>query len=606
MLTCLEGRESMLTLKKISGNRILRPAFDVLITLFSAVAAAHCAQHLDFSINSSLFLALFVLALFCRQDLRKNDLAKFLACWLFSFLTMQGAMLDDGDGPFSAKLILMMAAGGVDFALIRCRILKVLDPWFEKIFGNTRRKILPCLSNRKFWLVSWAVMFLCWVPTWLAFFPGLFTYDAPGQVTQTIGTYNTHHPLIHTLFLQGCLQIGHLLGDANIGVALNCLIQMILLSSVLAAVVAFARHRGTTEFHLILMQIFFCLFPVFPIMSITTTKDTLFTVFFTLFILLLAVMNEQPAIFTSSAAIRNLLIAGGVFSMLFRHNAVPVIPLVFLILCLRAKEKTERKRFLQVFIWTISLYVVINGGLVLATQATGDSNNNEMLSVPYQQIARVYTMKQDELSKDEKQEILRFIPDAADYNPIKSDEVKFTGLADEDRKGFLSLYLRMLRRYPCTYVESFLINTEGYWYIDDVTGAVNYGRGAAYGTVGYLYMYIWENLGIHHIALFPKLENWYKSYFAYNNYLGVPVWSALFRCGLYLWVGLWCLIRSFRRKQHGGMVYVTLILLLITLLLGPVVSIRYVLPFMTCFPIVMMISWCRKEQPSKIRTDLQQ
>ena len=582
--------------EKTSAKRMTVGIFTDVIALLSSAAVSYYGLFFDVSINSSLYLVLWILTLLSVRGLKKSDLRGegVIACWLFCFLTMQGALLAENE-LLSAKRLLVMAAGSVDFALILLRLLKAMDPWMEELVGNARNSVLPHLSTRKVWLISWEIMFLCWIPTWLAFFPGLFTNDAPGQVIETIGTYNTHHPLIHTLFLQGCLRIGDLLGDANIGIVLNCMIQMALLSAVLAAVVAYARQRGTT-FHLVLMQIFFSLFPVFPIMSITTTKDVLFTVFFTLFLLILAILDGKPEMLATSAAIRNLLIAGGVFSMLFRNNAVPVIPLVLLILGLRTGEKTARKRVWQVLILTAILYVAINGSLVLATRATNDPNNNELLSVPYQQLARVYNMKPDELSQEEKQEILRFIPDVDDYNPIKSDEVKFTGLADEDRRGFVSLYLRMLRKYPFTYLESFLINTEGYWYIDDVTGAVNYGCGAGDGTIGYMYMYIWEHVGVHHIALIPALENWYKYYFAYNHYLDIPVWSALFRCGLYLWAGLWCLIHSFRRKQHGSMLYVTLILLLTTLLLGPVVSLRYVLPFLTCFPIVMTVSWCRPGQ----------
>ena len=341
-----------------------------------------------------------------------------IACWLFCFLTMQGALLAENE-LLSAKRLLVMAAGSVDFALILLRLLQAVDPWMEGLVGNARNAVLPHLSTGKVWLISWGIMFLCWIPTWLAFFPGLFTNDAPGQVIETIGTYNTHHPLIHTLFLQGCLRIGDLLGDANIGIVLNCMIQMVLLSAVLAAVVAYARQRGTTLFHLVLMQIFFSLFPVFPIMSITITKDVLFTVFFTLFLLILAILDGKPEMLATSAAIRNLLIAGGVFSMLFRNNAVPVIPIVLLILGLRTGEKAARKRVWQVLILTAILYVAINGSLVLATRATNDPNNNELLSVPYQQLARVYNMKPEELSQEEKQEILRFIPDVDDYNPIK-------------------------------------------------------------------------------------------------------------------------------------------------------------------------------------------
>ena len=59
----------------------------------------------------------------------------------------------------------------------------------------------PFSARRVFLLI-----FLCRLPAFAVLYPGSFAYDVPFQLEQiATGAYSTHHPLVHTLLLGGCV-----------------------------------------------------------------------------------------------------------------------------------------------------------------------------------------------------------------------------------------------------------------------------------------------------------------------------------------------------------------------------------------------------------------
>ena len=78
------------------------------------------------------------------------------------------------------------------------------------------------MSGRKAFWIAFGTLVLCWLPVLIAFFPGITGYDIDGQAAQIYsGSYNTHHPLLHTLFLQLFMQLGKwICNDHSIGYGL--------------------------------------------------------------------------------------------------------------------------------------------------------------------------------------------------------------------------------------------------------------------------------------------------------------------------------------------------------------------------------------------------
>ena len=137
------------------------------------------------------------------------------------------------------------AAGNFILFLLQIAALSVpiavcVIPFFRSAAGewkqrkNEKQKI-PAKEkqqNKKplwqIWLFYVAVIFLCWLPVFLAYFPSVFAYDAEGQLYQVIAhDYSTHHPLLHTLFLGAFFRLGAALGSYSAGMAVHSVVQML-------------------------------------------------------------------------------------------------------------------------------------------------------------------------------------------------------------------------------------------------------------------------------------------------------------------------------------------------------------------------------------------
>ena len=82
------------------------------------------------------------------------------------------------------------------------------------------------------------MIFLLYIPVFLAVYPGFFVYDAQDELLQVMTrNFTTHHPLVHVLALGGMIQLVHkLTGSYNMGIACYTLFQMAVLAGILAGV----------------------------------------------------------------------------------------------------------------------------------------------------------------------------------------------------------------------------------------------------------------------------------------------------------------------------------------------------------------------------------
>ena len=117
-----------------------------------------------------------------------------------------------------------------------CLILRAL-------FAMEQRR--KCAAGGEFRAVyAFCVILVCYVPMFLIAFPGAFGYDVPFQLEQVFtGAYSSHHPLLHTLIMGGCVRLGHALGRINLGAALYTALQIVSLAACAALTCAsIARH----------------------------------------------------------------------------------------------------------------------------------------------------------------------------------------------------------------------------------------------------------------------------------------------------------------------------------------------------------------------------
>ena len=103
--------------------------------------------------------------------------------------------------------------------------------WYARISAWLQRR-----SGVQIFFGSLLFLLLAWLPVYLAYYPGICAYDAPVQTGQIMEHYYfDHHPIVHTLFLQGMLWLGsHIFGSVNAGMAFYTAVQMLLLSGSMA------------------------------------------------------------------------------------------------------------------------------------------------------------------------------------------------------------------------------------------------------------------------------------------------------------------------------------------------------------------------------------
>lgn len=147
---------------------------------------------------------------------------KFICLWLllFLFVTSQyigWKLAEEGNIRWNlGGTLLLLAAGLLVSAAAGLGILALEGLVMRQSLGREKKALtgireLPGPS-RCFGLAL-ATMLLCWLPGYLAYYPGICAYDITIQMGQVVsGSYGTHHPLAHTLLVGLFAKLGNGLG----------------------------------------------------------------------------------------------------------------------------------------------------------------------------------------------------------------------------------------------------------------------------------------------------------------------------------------------------------------------------------------------------------
>ena len=172
-----------------------------------------------------------------------------------------------------------------------------LDLFFAFINHRTRSEKIIKAKPMPLFAILWIGIFIAWLPTLLAFWPGLFSYDIPYQTKQIMtGSITRLHSPLHTLIWSACLGIGNAAGIEPI--TLYSLLQMLILSAAMARVLTCLFRNGISHIGAAVCVAFFFFNPVIALFSIEPTKDVFFAVFFALMII------EAPEIFENVNILR--------------------------------------------------------------------------------------------------------------------------------------------------------------------------------------------------------------------------------------------------------------------------------------------------------------
>lgn len=442
-------------------------------------------------------------------------------------------------------------------------------------------------SKYKYFWYCVVCMNLAYIPVFLAYYPGLFAYDVMSQIPQAIGSYNLHHPLIHTLYLQFFYYIiGGKCGSNTVGIACASIVQMFIFTMMISYIHLFLYKIGMgIKIRWVLLALS-CLLPYFSVLSISMTKDVFFTGFMGMLCVCLFYWEKCPSHYN---AVKNvgIYIISLIGVILFRNNGIYTVVLSFGIgiIILVIKRKIF-KYFWSTLIGMI-FALIISSGLSLVLSAEKGSGN-EALSLPYQQISYVYHVENANLSENELSEILELIPNVVNYNPYLSDQVKGNATGNQNIGKLFSCYVKLFQKYPMDYLQAFLQHNLGYFYIGDETHSTIYGK-TAEGREGYLLTDTKGGFDVVHTSYFPVLEKLYEYLYTINNYQNLFVLKLLCSPSIYFWIIFLLFTYLLDMRQTGMLTFSLVGIFILTLLAGPCVLIRYAFPYIVCVPILLAV-----------------
>lgn len=471
---------------------------------------------------------------------------------------------------------------------------------------HTDRTVRKEYRERNVFFFYLSVILLCWTPVFLAYYPSVFAYDAEGQLYQVIAhDYSTHHPLIHTLFLGAFFKLGgNVFGSYQTGMAFHSVVQMLLMAVIFAYALLVLYRQKTSRAGRILLLVFYALFPANSILALSTTKDVLFSGLVLLYVIKSCQWFSGEGRKKAGFVVSYLSVC--VLMLLFRNNAVYAWLLgQAVIFCFGRRKNLTGRQYVITVLASVLLFAAGSAGLKAAVSAQNGSPR-EMLSVPLQQMARTRVCHEEEIAPDMRKELDRFIPSEwvfAAYNPYLADPVKNRAVIHDDPAGLIRTWMRLGMQFPATYVDAFLDNSIGCWYVADQTHAAIYGIGTESG-FGYLSTdnrTMPAGCEITEHSFLPGLRAFMERIVSDNEYQKIPVINVIFAPAFYWWLFVFCLFFSLSRKEYrmllpGGF----LAAYYLTLLFSPAVLVRYMYPFVVCAPFMLCFLTSKKIEEKQV------
>lgn len=519
---------------------------------------------------------------------------------LFSAAILFGARLDSVENVDikDVTLWLQLAAFTVIFTglvLLMWRLMDGLRGRGMSSVGKMAEKITNVLkmTDAGADVAAFLFLLLCWLPVFLAVYPGFFVYDAQDEYVQVATrAFSTHHPLVHVLLLGGIICGVHKLTDSyNLGIACYVVFQMVLAAGGFTFLFSYLRKKKISRVLRLIGLIWLGLFPTVVMFTLCSAKDALFTLALLLLLVCLLEMGTAEAFFESKGW-RILYVCSGAAMMLLRNNGfyafLVMIPLLLFL------KKSRRRQVLFLSACAVAGCLLINGGLKMALHAD-DSEYQELLTVPIQQLARTYKYAPEAFSEGDREILYEVLDEEALslYTPRLSDPVKYrfdNETFGKNKGRYAGLWLRVGLKKPLIYLNAWWMTSYGFWYPDTV---INVYGGNTVFTFTYkdnsYFGYEVELPGVRESKI-PWLDEVYRKLSLEVWKERIPVVSWLFSPGAMFWFYAFLFTWLLNNRRYEIMYpFLPIFLLWLTVLLGPTYLPRYVLFFWYALPLFLAI-----------------
>ena len=589
--------------------KFIKKILPYILSLLSLYSISYISNLSENKFSKPLLFGLFILVTilyikYLNKDLIKKDKKLFWLFTLFSVLLsitfVLGFNLTVYDDSYINKIVTYIHVFDISnlvYALFNLGYNKN-DKIFKKLDSINGNKLDKFLFDKHTFIKSFILILLAWLPVLLAFYPGIFSYDSSVQFKEVATGYLSNaNPVSHTLLLGFILNLGFkFFKSYQYGVLLYSIFQMTLLALSMSYIISYVNKRKLPFIYKLICLVIFMFLPTHSVLAITTTKDVIFACIVVLVLIKTYDMVMYKDEFFGKKKIINMIKYILLVFLMFivRHNGF--YGYIFLSLFLII---TFRKKLIPILIIVIVPLVMykgydklINKYLLSLEYLPRYTTYNAALCVPAQQLARVYNYAP--LTDEEKAEFDFFIiKDSvgfSDYEIRKSDHV--TWYLDSrilfDYKGqFFRLYFKYLVKYPKVYVDSYLQQILGYFYIGDVLPDSSTYR--TYVEVRSIDDFDNTNGQIKFDSKIPSMFDKYYNMMENGTYQNNFILSILMNNAVHNLLMIFVIaLACFKLKFKNAVPYMLLVGLMITNLLGPVALLRYCYYLYVGLPIMIL------------------
>lgn len=441
------------------------------------------------------------------------------------------------------------------------------------------------LNGRELWAFLIALLIL-WLPTFLALWPGNYEYDAPGRLLNYYedGFVSAHHPVLHTLLMVGCVEVSDFInfGD-NVAIILYSVIQSVIMAICIAYSLSYLWNNNVSKYVVMICLVLIGINPALQTMMFTTTHDILFGgVLLVVMVLLLDSVIHTERFFFSKKKMIGLSIMLFLMCML-RNQGIYMLVLFIPFAILSYKRYRIKASIILLLPMIITLIIT---GPLYSIFGVLKAPSRELLSVPIQQIAYVVNEHPESIEAEQYEELYKYIPKESldKYNPQIADPVKDDFNSDEfdnNPFGFFKLWFDIGINDLTSYLTSFVAGGYGYYYLGDTA---YYQRFIVLldDSYGNERTKIGGNRNVVKDSKLPVYES-YIDDMSEDAHCGIiPVVSQ----GLpFILIMILLYLLCLRKKTKELVLLILPFGYLGSLLLGPVIGIRYVFPLIIMVPL---------------------
>lgn len=459
----------------------------------------------------------------------------------------------------------------------------------------------------KTYLIFAGILFVLWIPVYLAAYPGFFCYDmtygdVPMWKQYSTWELNDHHPVAQTLVMGFIIDtISNLTGSFNDGVAVYVALQNILLALIFALMVLCIDRTLRSRVFTGCALAYLVLNPLVVLFVECTAKDTFFSAFVVMYCTVFFA-TIRSGIFRSKDSIAAAgprevvlciacILISGVGVCIMRTNGIIafVLSLVFVVIC--ARGACEKKALTGICCGALVLSLVWLGPVASLIGVKPNQYGRSLaLSIPSQQIS--YVLERDNAT-DEEVQLARDLGYASNTAYMaKLADVSRWQVRDMSFSQVMQLYLRLGTAHPEAYFFVFVEQTQGMWNpyaIDRI-----YPDGIYENRDTSLFAFDWENPA-HSDTKFQELKVFLKKVSTKDFLQQIPVISLFVTIAFYVWVLLLLAARCLvTRDRSIGAPVALLFFVTFSAFSGPCVLARYYLCLIFGMPLMVAFLCCAK------------